>query len=57
MLQSESNGFRRALYDWAAKQITAEEFERWATELDQEGGQELHEFIDELENIVRSQHA
>jgi hypothetical protein len=52
-LEMETRAFRRALRDWAKQQVTLEECERWASELKEEECQELHEFYDDLEKIVR----
>jgi chromosome condensin MukBEF ATPase and DNA-binding subunit MukB len=50
-LRKECQTHRQALSAWALAQVTPEELHRWATE-EPEEGQELHEFIGELENIV-----
>jgi hypothetical protein len=52
-LEIESRAFRCALRDWAKQQVTLEECERWASELKEEECQELYEFYEDLENIVR----
>ena len=52
-LQQECVSYRQALRDYVLAQITPEELQRWSTEDNEEGCQELHEFIGELESIVR----
>jgi predicted RNase H-like nuclease (RuvC/YqgF family) len=57
-LEQECQAFRSAFHAWALQQVTPEELQRWCNEEDTEGSQELHEFIEELENIVRdNEHA
>jgi hypothetical protein len=53
-LQTECKAYRQALADWARHQIAPEDLKRWASDDNEEGNQQLFQFVDELDSIVKA---